>query len=113
MIDDATHLEKLYERAEDYSKTTVKLFKLSAIDKSADVVSSLISRLVIFLTVLLSIIIISIGLSLCIGKALGESFYGFFIIGGFYAFAAILIHIFRYQWIKFPVSNSIIKQMMK
>jgi phosphoglycerol transferase MdoB-like AlkP superfamily enzyme len=113
MTDDATPFATLLERAENYSKTTIELFKLNTIDKSADVVSSLISRLAIFIIVALSVIIISIGLALWIGKLLGDSFYGFFVIGGFYALLAFILHIFRHQWIKYPISNSIIKQLLK
>lgn len=113
MADNATPLATLLERAEDYSNSTIELFKLNAIDKSADVVSSLVSRLVICITVALSLLIINIGFALWIGKLLGDSFYGFFVIGGFYAILAILLHIFRHAWIKYPVSNSIIKQMLK
>ncbi len=113
MTDNAKPLETLFERAEDYSKTTLKLLKLNAIDKSADVVSSLVSRLAVIMTLVLSVIIINIGLALWIGKLLGESFYGFIVIGLFYALLALLIHLFRHEWVKYPVSNTIIKQLMK
>lgn len=113
MTDNAKPLETLFERAEDYSKTTLKLLKLNAIDKSADVVSSLVSRLAVIMTIVLSVIIINIGLSLWIGKLLGETYYGFIVIGAFYALVALLLHLFRHEWLKYPVSNSIIKQLMK
>lgn len=113
MIDNATPIATLFERAEDYSKTTIELFKLNAVDKSAEIVSSLFSRLVVIMTVVLSILIISIGVALWLGKLLGDAFYGFFIIGAFYALIAILLHLFRHQWLKYPISNSIIKQMLK
>ncbi|MFN3755174.1 hypothetical protein [Flavobacterium sp.] len=113
MIDNATPIETLFERAKDYSKSTIELFKLNAIDKSADVVSSLLARLAVIMTVVLSVVIINIGISIWVGKLLGEVFYGFLIIGGFYAFIALLLHIFRHQWIKHPISNSIVKKMMK
>lgn len=113
MIDDTTPIATLFERAEDYSKTTIKLVKLKAVDKSAEIVSSLFSLLVVSLTVVLSIIIMSIGVALWLGKLLGDTFYGFFIIGAFYLLIAIFLRIFREQWLKYPVSNSIIKQMMK
>lgn len=113
MIDNKTPIATLFERAEDYGKTTLKLLELNAIDKSADVISSLVSRLAVIMTVVLSIIIINIGLALWIGKLLGEIFYGFFVIGGFYAILAIFLQLFRDQLIKYPVSNSIIKQMLK
>ncbi|RKS02790.1 MULTISPECIES: hypothetical protein [unclassified Flavobacterium] len=113
MIDNATPIETLFERAQVYSKSTVKLFKLNAIDKSADVVSSMLARLTVIMTVVLSIVIINIGISIWVGKLLGEVFYGFLIIGGFYALMALMLHIYRYQWIKHPISNSIVKKMMK
>jgi len=113
MTDDTTPIATLFDRAEDYGKTTLNLLKLHAIDKSADVVSSLASRLAVIMTVVFSVLIVSIGTALWLGKLLGDAFYGFFIIGGFYALLAIILHLFRNQWLKYPVSNSIIKQMLK
>jgi hypothetical protein len=113
MIDDTTPIATLFERAENYANTTIKLVKLNAADKSAEIVSSLFSMLVVCMTVVLSIIIISIGAALWIGKELGGSFYGFFIIGAFYLLTAILLRVFREQWLKYPISNSIIRQMIK
>jgi hypothetical protein len=113
MTDNTTPITALFERAEDYGKTTLKLLQLNAIDKSTDVASSLVSRLVVIMTVVFSVLIISIGAALWLGKLIGEAFYGFYIIGGFYAILAILLQVFRDQWIKYPVSNSIIKQMLK
>ena len=108
-----TPMELLFEKAEDFSKTTIKLFKLNAIDKSADVASSLLSRLMVFMVVTLFIFIVNIGIALCVGELLGKSYYGFFIVGGFYALIALLFHVFRNQWIKYPISNSIIYQLQK
>lgn len=113
MNTNATSIETLFDRAEDYSKTTIELLKLNAIDKSADVASSVLSRLAIFMVVALSVIILNIGIALWIGILLGNTCYGFFITGGFYILVAILLHTFRHQWIKFPVSNAIITQLLK
>ncbi len=113
MTDDATPIATLLERAENYSNSTIELIKLNAIDKSADVISSLVSRLAILVTVTLSLLIINIGIALWLGKQLGDSFYGFFIIGGFYVLLTLLMYIFRHQWLKYPVRNSIINQLMK
>ena len=113
MTDDTTPIATLFERAEDYSKTTLKLFKLNAIDKSADVASSLVARLAVIMTVVFSVLIISIGVAFWVGKLLDDTAYGFFIVGAFYVFMAILLHLFRKQWLKYPVSNSIIKKMLK
>ena len=113
MTDDATPIATLFERAEDYSKTTLKLLKLNAIDKSADVASSLVARLAVIMTVVFSVLIISIGVALWLGKLFVDTSYGFFIVGAFYVFVAILLHLFRKQWLKYPVSNSIIKKLLK
>jgi len=113
MNDNTTPIATLFERAEDFSKTTIKLLKLNAVDKSAEIVSALFSVLIVIVAVVLSILIISVGLALWLGKLLGDSYYGFFIVGGCYLFVAILFHVFRKQWLKYPISNSIIKKMLK
>lgn len=113
MDDNATTIAALIERAEDYSKTTLELFKLNAIDKTADVVSSLVSNFAVFMSVALSLLILNIGVFLWIGKYFDEFFYGFLITGGFYAFVGLVLCIFRQKWIKIPVSNSIIKKMLQ
>lgn len=113
MTENTTPIATLFERAEDYGKTTLNLLKLNAIDKSADVVSSLVSRLAIIMTVVFSVLIISIGMSFWLGKLLGETAYGFFIVGGFFAILAVILNVFSHQWLKYPISNTIIKQMLK
>lgn len=113
MTDSSTPIATFFERVEDYSKTTLKLLKLNAINESADVASSLIAKLVVIITIVLSVLIINIGLAFYIGKLIGETYYGFFVIGGFYALLAIVMHLFRDQLVKAPVSDTIIKQMLK
>ncbi|WP_309614841.1 hypothetical protein [Flavobacterium sp.] len=113
MAENATPIATLFERVEEYIKSTIDYFTLNAVDKSADVVSSLVSRLAVFIMVAVSILICSIGLALWLGKLLGEIFYGFFAVGAFYMLVAVLLHLFRHKWLKYPVSNSIIKQMLK
>lgn len=113
MNDNATPIASLFERVEDLSKTSIKFYKLNLIDTSAAVVSSMVAGLAIFSTVALSFLIMNIGLALWIGKLLVEPFYGFFIIGGFYALLAIVLFIFKNQWIKNPLSNSIIRKMLE
>lgn len=113
MNENATPIATLFERAEDFSKTSIELYKLKLIDKSADIVSSIVTSLVIFSTVALSLLIINIGLALWIGKLMNDMFYGFFVIGGFYAILSILLIIFRNYWIKNPINNTIIAKILK
>ncbi len=112
MNDNVTHIEMLFDKAEDYGKTTIELLKLRAVRKSADVISSLISKAVISISVALSILILTIGLALWLGKITGESYYGFFIVAGAYALIALVFQLFRHTWIKAPLKNGFISKMM-
>ena len=109
----ATPIETLFEKAEDYSKTSLELLKLSAIDKSADVFSSLAVQFSIVIVGALFSLVINIGVAIWLGELLGKPYYGFFVVAIFYALVMGLLFIFRQEWIKTPVSNSIITQMTK
>ncbi len=107
----ATSIESLFEKAEAYAKTNLDLFKLKAIDKSADVISTILSKLVFFIAVLLIIVSINIGFALWIGELVGKLYYGFFIVAAFYVLVALVLH-FAPGLIKAPVNNSIILKML-
>jgi phosphoglycerol transferase MdoB-like AlkP superfamily enzyme len=104
MTDTATPIETLFERAQDYSKTSLELLKLHAIAKSSDVTSTLMVGA-------LSVMIINIGIAFWISDIMGKDWYGFFIVGIFYAIIAILLYVFRHQWIKDPIHNAIIRKI--
>lgn len=109
----ATNLEKLYDKAEKYSKTSIELVKLEAIDKTSDVISSLAVITGLFMIVAVFSIFINIGIALYIGKILNNSAYGFFIISIFYGLLGIIIYIFRNTTIKYPIDNLIVKTLLK
>jgi hypothetical protein len=104
-------IEKLIEKAETYSKTSLALCKNEAIYKLADISSNLFVKLVITVVVILFLLFINIGLALFIGDYLEAPFLGFFVIGLGYFLIAILLYIFRESWIITPVSNFIIRKM--
>ena len=106
-------IEMLFEKAENYGKTTVELFKLNAINKTADIVSSLAMQLVIFIVIALFSLSINIGIALWIGELLGKSYYGFFVVAGFYAIAVFVVYTYKIQCIKSPIRNTIIKQILQ
>lgn len=106
-------LEMLFEKAENYGIATLALYKLRAIENTADIASSLLSRLTVILSIVLSVVIINIGFALWIGELLANWSYGFFIVGIFYGVAAAIVNIFRNRWVKLPISNLIIKHLLK
>ena len=105
-------IEELFERTEDYIKTNVQLLKLKAIDKAADIGSSVVSNAAIVIFGFFFFMMLNIGLGLWLGKAMGETHYGFMALAGFYAIVTLIIFMMRKN-IKTPISNSIISQMLK
>ena len=106
-------IEMFFGRAEDYTRTTVELAKLNAVDTTADVLSSLLSRLAVSIVFVMFIFLINIGLSLWIGELLHNTYYGFFIVSGFYLLISIVLYINKDKWLKMPISNFIIIKMLK
>lgn len=113
MKDKAIIVEMLVEKAEDYAKTTIELYKLKAIDKGTDVFTSFISRVVIISIIALFFLLITIGLSLYLGDILGKDYYGFFTVAGFYIVIAAILLIFRRAWLETPLNDYIVSQIFK
>lgn len=113
MTDTVTAIETLFEKAQDYGKTSLGLLKLKTISKTSDVTSTLISWLCVFMVVTFSVLVFTIGIALWISEAIGNAWSGFFIVGGFYAIIALLLFLFRVVWIKDPIHNSIIDNLQK
>ena len=111
MENNTTTIEKLIEKAEIYSKTTLELCKYEAVYKSADIFSNLAVKLAITIVVVMFLLFANIGLAFFLGDYLGEIYYGFLVIGTFYLFIAILLYIFKDEWIRNPVSNFIISKI--
>ena len=105
-------IEPLFERIEEYGKTSFTLFKLKAVDKIATAISAFVSRSVIILVFSFVVVIASIGASLWIGDVLGKSYYGFFCVAGFYCVIGCILYFFMYNTIKKYIGNSIISQLL-
>jgi hypothetical protein len=112
MADNATNFSTLVEKAETYSKSSFELLQFNVIDITADAVSSMVSNLIMVSAFALSLLILNIGLALYIGSLTGNSFYGFFIIGGFYLLISFPLFLFRKKLIKYPISNLMIKRLL-
>jgi hypothetical protein len=103
----------MYEKAENYTKTSLELVKLKTVSATADVLSTLTSRIAVGIVVAFFTLFLNIGLSLWIGKELGEYYYGFFIIALFYLIVAIVLHKTQHKLIKTPIGNMIISNILK
>lgn len=113
MEDKVVSIEYLFEKAEQFSKTNIELFKLKILSTTADVVATLISRFAIVIFIALFFLLLSVGISLYLGELLGKTYYGFFMMAGIYALFGIILYVFRNDWVETVVSDSIIKQALK
>jgi len=113
MEDNTNLLDSLLERATEYSKTSFELVKLKALDKTSDVVSSFIPHFVVFVLIASFMLFLNLGLALWLGEILGEIFYGFFVVAGFYVITGIVIHFFMHKWFKRLIADYFIKRALK
>ncbi|MES2543255.1 MAG: hypothetical protein V4548_00095 [Bacteroidota bacterium] len=105
-------IEMLFDKIEEYGRTSIALYKLKTIDKVTDVFASLSSRIVVAIIITLLIIFLSFGASFYLGELLGKIYYGFFAVTGFYAFVAILLLICR-KSVENTFNDYIINQIFK
>ncbi len=103
----------LIDKSKDFLETQMELTKLKAIDKSADVLSSVVVMVSMLFIGTLVIILFSIGLALFLGTMLGAYHNGFFVVGGIYTIVLLILYIQRDKWIKSPVSKQLINKMLK
>ena len=113
MENNTSTIEMLFDKAKDYGVTTAKLYKLQAVDKGADIVSSIVSQIAISIVLVFFVLLINIALSLWIGDELGKAYYGFFVMSGFYFLLGLVLYFFKDQLIKTPISNLIITKILK
>lgn len=103
--------EPLLERAEAYGKTSFNLLKLKTVDKTSDVLSSFVSRLLLGIFCTIFLVTLNIAIALWLGDLLGKSYYGFFIVAGFYGIIGLVLYI-THPSIKEKVSKQIIQQIL-
>jgi len=113
MEEKTSTVELLFEKIKHFIHSNIELTKLKAIEKVAEIVSSLVSNLIILLVVCIFFLIFNIGLSFYIGDLLQKTYYGFFIVSGFYALVALFLVMFKNTMIKIPISNLIITEALK
>jgi len=106
-------LESLLENAVEYGKTSCRLYKLKAIDKTSDVVASFIPRLIVMGFISSLLLFLSLGIALWLGEILGNTYFGFFLVAAFYGFTGIFIRLFLNRQLKITVSNCIVNLLLK
>ena len=112
MENKTTIFEPLFERVQAYGKTSIELYKLKAIEKTSEISSTFVSRAIAFTVILLFVLMVSISAALWGGDLLGEMYYGFLCVGGFYGIVGAVLYFFLHNWMKERANNSIITQIL-
>jgi len=111
MEEEKTTIEELTENIADIGETYYKLAQITVVEK-ATVIGSV--SIVIICYILLALMIIffgGIGLSMYLNTLLQSTYWGFFIVCGFFVLIALLLFITRNR-IVFPLlKNFIVKQV--
>lgn len=108
-----THsIELLIERAEKYGKTAIELYKLKAIERSAEVISSMVTNLIVITSFTLFFLVLNMALALWLGELMGKTYLGFLTVSISYGIIGIVLFIFRNKWISIPLRNSIITKAL-
>jgi hypothetical protein len=112
MEEQLKNFDSLVEKAEAYGKTSVELIKLKTVDKVADGTSSVVAWSAVIIALILFFISLNFGVALWLGQLMGEIYSGFFVVAGFYGLVGLILYIFRNKWIKKPLNDSMINQML-
>ena len=105
-------IDALYERIETFGKTTLELSKLKAIALASKVMTKIMARMGFLLMISYFLMLSSIGLALYLGDLLKKPYQGFLIVGAVYFLLSILFYFFLHNWIKKPISNLLISQIL-
>ena len=109
----ATSIEDLFEKLENYSKTTAELVQLKVISKSADVLSSVTALIAVGMVVALFTLFLNIGVGLYFGKLLGDYYLGFFVVAGLYFLLGLIIYFLKDTYIKQKINDLVISKLLQ
>lgn len=110
-MEEQTKIEELSDQLKSYLDTRYDLIVLNTSDKVSIVGSQFLAYLIIGILSLLFIVLFSIALSLYISSLYGNSFAGFFAVGGIYLVLTILLIVFKKQ-VTTPFRNMIIRAVL-
>lgn len=100
-------VEPVLERVKEYGKTSLELFKLKSLDKTANILSILTSRLLLLLFGIIFLSTLNIALGLWLGELMGKLYYGFIVLTLVYGVVAVIIY-YKHPAIKAKVNDKIV-----
>lgn len=106
-------IESLLDKTTEYIKLNIELFKLKLLEKGADVVATMVPQALVFILMTVFILFVNVGLALWLGEILGEPFYGFLTVAGFYLLLSLLVRYVFFKGIKKNIADRIVQELTK
>ena len=111
MEEKSTYIEPLLKKAQEIATVSIDLIEMKFLENMVEVSSTLFSRGLFMISILMALFIASLGLSLWIGTFLGESYFGFLIVAGFYCLIGLIFYFGTHKMVKKTVGDSIVSKM--
>ncbi len=105
-------MKSLLRHTEEYVETNIELAKLKAVSKTSETVSYFVSLIVITGVAILTTMMLLIGFSILIGRAMGRTEFGFFIVAGGMAVFCIILYAYRKPLLKNTFCDLMIKKIL-
>lgn len=106
-------LEPLWEKAEDFSKTSLELLRLKSIDKASDIVSTVLPYAVVIIIATIFLLFVNLGIAFWLGELWGSLYLGFFAVAAFHGLCGIVLHFLLHDNIKERIRNTVIQLLLK
>ena len=111
-MEQTQNLEELFKSIQEYIDTQKKLVKLHAVEKVSIASSTFAANLIIISFFLLMFLFVSLALAYFLSEYFGKTSMGFGIGGVMYLFVGLVLYVKRESWLKTPLANSIVNNMM-
>ncbi|MDP4283813.1 MAG: phage holin family protein [Bacteroidota bacterium] len=105
-------IEELFYKLKEYIDLRIDLFKLKSINKISGFLSTLIVVSILAVLAFLVLICITIGVALLLGEILGKTYYGFLVMALLYIIIGLVLYYGRNKFLKKPISNNLIKELL-
>ena len=113
MDEEKSFTHRLYEKGEQYVKTTIELYKLKGISALAGIFSGIAIGFVIWILFFMFLLFVSVAGAFYFGELLGKLHYGFFIVAGIYALSILIIFMVGIKSLKGKINNMIVGKLFK
>jgi hypothetical protein len=104
-------IEPLFEKVEQYGKTSIELLKFKTIEKTGEIGSTFFVKLIVAAVFTVAVVMLNIAASLYLGDLLGKMYFGFLIVSAFY-FLLTLVLISCRKSLKKHFNTKIINYLM-